>query len=693
MSPWHLVHEPASRLADGRNSVRLANLALAATVGSRRTLDGRALRAATRKLAVSGRLDCDGEPKGWRELAAASRAAAEQLGGVVGHDTWVTASQEADPARKSRGAYATPRALADPMARLLLGGRTATPARILDPSAGGGALLLAVIRQLAGPEASARNLVAAARRLYGVELDPVARELCCLQIWLACRGSESIESIAARIHCDNAITRDWRAGAPYDALIMNPPWESLRHPGTADPEERYRTIERLRQSPRQLDSGLPAIFTCQGRGDRNLYKAFLELAPHLVCEGGPIVALVPGAWSSDMGTRALRELYLAHTAVEQWTSFENRLGYFPIDARYKFGILSARRARSGTRSIRVLGMADDACRLTDTHVRVSAGSLARIGGPSRLIPDLESDREARLLRKFATAGSDFFASGSALGSVIYERELDLTLDRRRGGFQHVSSAVRRTGSARWLGARNQQLRPLIEGRMVGQYDFFEKSWTEGAGRTAKWSYNNGHRLKDCLPQFLAPPASSWRPRVAICDVTSATNTRTVRASWIPSQWRCGNTAPVLIFENEMRAFAALAILNSMIFDWQARRIVSGLHLNRFYLEAMHWPTLAAVELETLARRAREILSLNQRFREVAPDRAIRPAEIDYVEAHVEIESVVAGGFDLMPEDLEAVFDASDFDRRGFWRAYRSDPGPAAVAARLLESQRRSPVRR
>jgi len=608
--------------------------------------------------------------------------AARELGGIGSHDAWVGASQAADPARKNRGAYATPCVLADPMAGLLLGRRSGTPARILDPSAGGGGLLLAVLRRLAGSNADAARLVDAARRLYGVELDPVARELCCLQIWLACRGVEKIDSIATRILCDNAITRDWHADEPYDALIMNPPWESLRHAGTVDRDERLCTIERLRQSSRPLGRGLPPLFSCQGRGDRNLYKAFLELAPHLVGQGGSIVALVPGAWSSDLGTGPLRELYLSHMAVEQWTSFENRERNFPIDGRYKFGVLVARRASAGTRSFRALGMADKASCLTGPHVRVSKSMVARIGGASRLIPDLSSPREARLLSKFADGGSDFFVRGSAFGQVSYERELDLTEDRRRGKYRHVTSASRRTGPARWIGDDGQPLRPLVEGRMVGQYDFFEKSWLEGAGRTARWSYNNGHRLKDCEPQFLAPPVAGVRQRVAICDITSATNTRTVRASWLPPQWRCGNTAPVLIFEDEARALAALAVLNSMVFDWQARRIVAGLHLNRFYLEAMRWPSLGAVDIEVLACRAREILSLNQRFREAAPRLALAPAEVDHVEAHVEIESVVAGGFGLSRDDLKAIFDTSERDRRGFWRAFRSDPCAAMLAERF-----------
>jgi hypothetical protein len=691
MSPWRQVYEPAARLAGGRDAVRLANLALAASAGAQDPLDGRRLRAATGRLAVAGKLECDRDPKSWRELAASARAAVSGLGGVAGHDAWVQASQEADVARKSRGAYATPSALADPMARLLLGRSKAEPWRILDPSAGGGALLLAVFRRIAGPRADGNELAAAARRLHGVELDPVARELCCLQIWLACRGSDTIASIASRIHCDNAITRRWSDHEPYDALIMNPPWESLRHAQTADQEARRLTVERLCRPTLHEGSELPPLFSCQGRGDRNLYKAFLELAPHLVCIGAPIVALVPGAWSSDLGTQQLRELYLSRTSVEQWTSFENRRGYFPIDGRYKFGILRARRDPRGTRSVRVLGMADDARRLSARHVRVPAATLPLIGGSSRLIPDLVSDGEVRLLRKIGATGMGLLSGGSALGEVAYERELDLTEDRKRGKLEPSAQALR-VGADRWTGRDGRSLRPLVEGRMVGQYDFFEKSWVRGSGRTAKWTYSNGHGLTDCEPQFLAPPVSKSRPRLAICDVTSATNMRTVHAAWLPSDWPCGNTAPVLVFEDETRALAALAVLNSMVFDWQARRLVGGLHLNRFYLEAMHWPSLETEDVEMLARHALELLSLNRRFREAAPGHGIRLTEVDYVNSHTEIESRVAAGFELTANDLVSVFDPDEADRRGFWRAYRSDPNAIAIAERFLRKGERIAAR-
>ena len=216
--------------------------------------------------------------------------------------------------------------------------------------------------------------------------------------------------------------------------------------------------------------------------------------------------------------------------------------------------------------------------------------------------------------------------------VRYDRELDLTEDLKLGRFDRLENLdVTRTGPDTWTTPDGQILKPLVEGRMVGQYDPIEKSWIAGRGRTADWRYNNGHRLADCQPQYLAPASPARTQRVAIYDVTSATNRRTVLAAWVPHTWPCGNTAPVLVFDTEQRALAALAILNSMVFDWQARRIVAGLHLNRFYLEAMSWPELDDDAADRLADRARELLVLQPRVREAAPAGMLdTPGDADYV---------------------------------------------------------------
>lgn len=681
MSFWQQALERAQQLAEGRNAIRLTNLAIAAACEQRP--DGARLRERVEHLSLAGPLDAEDSLLDWQALADDAHLAARNLTGEDGHDRWIQAFQAADPARKSRGAYATPSRLAASMARLLLVNRD-NPKRIVDPSAGGGTLLIAVARHMIGRNPNARKLADVIGRLHGVELDPVARELCCIQLWLAAGGAVPISQIGRQIHHDNAITRPWATDEPFDALIMNPPWDSLRHSDEADDHERRRTIQRL-ETEEKGTSGLPALYTNQGRGDRNLYKAFLEIAPHLVAQRGRIVALVPGAWSSDLGTRELRDLYLSHTAVEQWTSFENRERYFPIDGRYKFGILAASVDPAGTRALRTLGMADHVRQLDAPHVEIETHDLQAIGGPARLIPDLVDNDEAQLLAKIRGLGQPVFDSTTALGAIAYDRELDLTEDLKRGRFDRLENwEATRISADTWTTREGQALKPLIEGRMVGQYDPTEKSWIAGRGRRAEWRYNNGHRLAECQPQYLAPPCQAHRERIALCDVTSATNRRTVLATWVPPTWPCGNTAPVLVFETEHQALAALSILNSMVFDWQARRIVSGLHLNRFYLEAMSWPSIDDETVYELARHARALMALQPRVRELAGVGTLNSLQtIDYVASHVAIEAIVADGYGLDSMDLQRVLDPAPNVRRGFWRHYAADPNAALVARALM----------
>jgi hypothetical protein len=174
------------------------------------------------------------------------------------------------------------------------------------------------------------------------------------------------------------------------------------------------------------------------------------------------------------------------------------------------------------------------------------------------------------------------------------------------------------------------------------------------------------------PQYLTEVRPGDGCRIAIADVTSATNVRTVMASWLPD-WTCGNTAPVLVAEGEKEMFALLSVLNSMTFDWIARRIVSGLHLNKFYLALMPLPVLAEDGLATLAAFARfQTLSCS-------PAGALSDiASTDSV-SHAEVEALVAQGFGLGASDLALVMNDSAADRRGLWRYFRNVPESRLVA--------------
>ena len=567
--------------------------------------------------------------------------------------------------------------------------------RVLDPSVGAGNLLLAAIEQHAKAWTN-KQIKKLIDNLYGVEIDPCARELCCLLIWLA--GADcgaSLKRIAQNILVGNALTMDWwRDQELYDVVLVNPPWESLRHQVDNDEYgERAATRKRLSEL-RPGAIGLPPLYSAQGTGDRNLFKAFVELVPHLLSEGGRLGALLPAAFASDAGLAKLRERYCSQFAIAKWTSFENRAKYFPIDSRYKFGLLSATRSDAGTAKMWVRGFATEPREVNSRHVYLRRHDISLIGGGHHIIPELTHKREVSILRSVLQTGSPFFEPGP-LGEVKYKREIDLSL--AKGKFHHfMSKQLRSAGDGSFVDEESCSYVPLVEGRFVGAYDCFQKSWISGKGRSAVWARNDSLPLDQCKPQYVTSPASDLPPRVALCDVTSATNTRTVIATFVPTKWRCGNTAPVLEFDSRVQALAGLATLNSMVFDWIARRLVSGLHLNKFILEGFAWPAFSPAQTNTVAFAAWSICvsmprSGLSKTMLIAPPfqcsggRKKKPMPPN--DAFVAIESIVAKALGLSSDQLGAIFDSSESDRRGLWRYFDTEPNALKNAKRAVQNLR------
>lgn len=673
-SLWRDVHRLCDDVFDASDARRAANLALAAihVAAFRKT-------SPTKELVMS--IACE-----FNDVAAlAALMPPSVLAAGVGRadpltpenlDAWVEAFQASGHDRKTAGAYATPSAFADVLARGALDGSIVGIPRILDPSAGAGNLLLAAYRSLRARGCEAQDAVLA---LHGVELDPAARELCVLLLWLTSGASVSLSNIANRIVVDNALTRDWWRGESFDVVLMNPPWESLRpQKGEAWDEQRVATIERLTAtSPGAID--LPALYTAQGRGDRNLFKAFVELAPHLLREGGRLGALVPAAFGSDLGMAVLRARYLDQFRLERWSTFENRQKHFTIDSRYKFGLLFGSRHPEGTTSLQVRAFCERPEEVGAAHVLLSRKDIATIGGPNNMIPELTSDCERKILAAILTRGTPLFEPGP-LGCVRYKRELDLTLHKAAGTFWRTDDKppVRLPPGTKAV--------PLLEGRMVGQYDCFQKSYVGGEGRRAVWEDNAARPIEACRSQYVVAPTLA-PARLALCDVTSATNTRTVLATLVPETWRCGNTAPVLQFERPSFATAGLAILNSMTFDWMARRLLGGLHLNRFYLEQFVWPALSPTEVSELGTLARVILHATprggqQRAKKEPVDSGKR------LRALARIEVIVARAYGIGAAELSTMFTVDRTDRRGFWRFYASSPDALLVVEQALTELKR-----
>jgi len=166
-------------------------------------------------------------------------------------------------------------------------------------------------------------------------------------------------------------------------------------------------------------------------------------------------------------------------------------------------------------------------------------------------------------------------------------------------------------------------------------------------------------------------------RVAFRDVSRATDSRTVRACLVPPRTFLTNKAPYLAFvPSDHRARAAcLGIMNSLPFDWQARRFVE-INLNFFILEGLVVPDLADDDLAAVVAAAGRLSCVDERFADFAEAVGVQvgPLDDDEREAlRLEIDARVSRAWGLTVDDLTVLL--ADFS---------TDAVPLHYRRRLVE---------
>ena len=131
--------------------------------------------------------------------------------------------------------------------------------------------------------------------------------------------------------------------------------------------------------------------------------------------------------------------------------------------------------------------------------------------------------------------------------------------------------------------------------MIDQFDFSQKGWVSGKGRSAVWR-EIPWKYKYIDPQYLMYSADfdstvdSIAPKILHMRVTSSTNSRTAIGSFVYGM-PAGDTAASLRTENLWDALALTAILNSIVFDFITRTRLTGLHLDYHVMEQNPLPII------------------------------------------------------------------------------------------------------
>jgi hypothetical protein len=218
-------------------------------------------------------------------------------------------------ARKSSGSYYTPDALIQQLLDDALdpvldeAARADNPifalrkVKVCDPACGSGLFLIAAGRRIADRLKAAGYDGNAMREVvlwctHGVDIDPIAVELCRFSLWLEA-GDEALtrERLAKQVACLNSLTAplivcDEQGSSQLDVMIGNPPWLSLSG------------RQRVAVSPellRHLERRYPEIAAWPA-----LHSAFVIMAAGWVRNGGRVGMVLPLPMAYLDGYRGVR---------------------------------------------------------------------------------------------------------------------------------------------------------------------------------------------------------------------------------------------------------------------------------------------------------------------------------------------------------------------------------------------------
>lgn len=484
----------------------------------------------------------------------------------------------------------------------------------------------------------------------------------------------------------------------FDVVIGNPPWEeltieelafyALHDPGIRgikeEAERRRRVDQLIARYPylraeferRQRDLkdkrrffGPQGGYVIQGTGDTDTYKLFCERYGSLTRNGGWLGVVLPRSAFLVDGSRGFRRWLFGRSEVARIDFILNAGRWaFDMEPRYTLGLLTARRVPPDDDSpTRLTGPSPSRGSFESNvadGVRVPHRQLAawtRLkDGPGFEVPLLPTSDTVGVFDKMRKGPA--FAEGYAgIWSAFPVRELDETNDRR---FFKYAEGI-----------------PVWKGRSFDQYDphgadpagFAKKAETLNklqAKRTSNRSAFKGRFSREFLDDERTHPFHA--ARVTFRDVSRATDSRTVRACLLPPETFLTNSAPYLAFTaGDPREVAfVLGVMNSLPFDWQARRFVET-HMNFYVLSMLCWPEPDRTDLAEIAARAARLSCIDDRFADFAAACGVLCGPLDAderVRLTSEIDAYVSHAYGLSEQELDVVF--ADFTEAAVPTPYR-----------------------
>ena len=476
----------------------------------------------------------------------------------------------------------------------------------------------------------------------------------------------------------------------FDVVVGNPPWEevtieklafySMYRPGLNSLREREReaAVARLIRERPDLENRFRARqdrLQIQRRalaagdyepmgGDPDLYKYFCQRYDMLVRKEGFTGVVLSRSAFNARGSRGFRDWLYTRSTTHRVDFLLNRKRWiFDTHPQYSIVLVVTESAspkpehRPGVAGI-ATSPAEWRQQSSQEPLRLSPSAF----GPGRETPLIRSQEEEALLVRMRK-GNRFPHGAGGRWRCFGATDLHETNDKRfwRGSTE---------GAPLWKGESFDQYDPrgAEERRCPVTPALLKKvrGSRPGLGSLLTSEVPLADRKRAVLDEL-------DRARVAFRDVTNRTNTRTILACLVPPGVFLSNTAPYLAFVEGGPAHQAtcLGIMNSLPFDWQARRFIE-MHASFFLLEGLRLPDLEDREFDAISKAAARLSAVDERFSEFADAINVPVGELSTSERtrlRVEIDARVARAWHLTSDDLRLMY--RDFTEDTVKPAYRA----------------------
>ena len=503
----------------------------------------------------------------------------------------------------------------------------------------------------------------------------------------------------------------------FDVVVGNPPWNkvkfempsflALHDPGIRglrsglDRDERaerlFKQMPELRQeaenTKRKIEEQRKFFrpengYGIQGSGDTDLYKLFCERYVSIARNKGFMGVVLPRVAFLNDGSRGFRRWFFRKCRPSRVDAIVNtgRWAFNIHPQNPTISLVTAQVGTQGIGSLMVTGPSHNeeefASCISGAGVQVALASLAswtpapandRVKEPTWELPLLPTPMHVSVLSKLR---------GGVRFDALQNPE-DQEISKGRAAAPHLAPYTELHEAqqrALFTHPPGEGRIPVWKGRTFYQYDPHGREPAGYGDERAITDFLQAKRSNSRVLRGLFPKDAIDDPetlpmhtaRLAFRDVTNKTNSRTVLACLIPPQTPLTHTAPTLVVNDPstMAQGYVLGVMNSLPFDWLARRYVET-HLTYFILNGLTFPQLANTSWQRIGRLAARLSCMDERFADFAAEAGVECGPLTDAQRsdmRAEIDALVAHAYDLTADELSFIF--TDFTENAVGCAYR-----------------------